>query len=142
MSAIDSHEASLDALAAAQEHAGAVRDACEQLLAHFRALDTPAVVETVALTALEPTKRLEEGVVARSITIYNPSPSIVFMGYQGGKATVEARAWSVPPGSMLTLPILAEDLEFGAEAAELAVGDVVFMVLRHSTVKDPFFGAL
>jgi hypothetical protein len=142
VSDVDTHPASIEALAATQEHAAGVRSAVEQLLAHLRSLDTPATPETVALTAALPTKRLEAGIAARSIGIYNPSPSIVYMGYGGGKPTVDSRAWSVPPGSALVLPILAEDLEFGAEAAELAAGDVVFMVLRYKTVQPFFFGAL
>jgi hypothetical protein len=138
----DPHPQSLDALAQSQEHAHAIREACEQLLGHFRELRTPSSVEVVALTASEPFKRLEAGTAALSITLYNPSPSIVYMGYAGGSAKPEARPWSLPPSSMLTLSVPGEDLEFGAEAAQLALGDVVFFVLRHKQVMDPFFGGV
>jgi hypothetical protein len=142
MTAIDTHPASIEALAATQEHAAGVRTAVEQLLELLRAQDTPATFETVELTAAAPTGRLEAGVVARSIGVYNPSPSIVYMGYGGGRASAEARAWSVPPAGALVLPILGEDLEFGAEATALALGAVVFQVLRFATVQPFFFGAL
>lgn len=142
MSAVDPHAASLEALALTQEHAAGVRHACEQLLERIAALDTPAIVETVVLTATDPTERLEAGRAARSIAIYNPSPSKVYMGFGGGKPSEEARAWSVPPSAALVLPILGEDLEFGAEAGELALGDVVFHVLRFRSVQPFFFGAL
>jgi hypothetical protein len=136
------HPQAMDAFAQQLEHARQIRDACEQLLHHFRKLTTPSIPETVALTATEPTHRLEAGSPSPSITLFNPSPSIVYMGYAGGKANADARAWPCPPSSMLTLPVNAEDLEFGAEAAQLAAGDVVFFVLRNTVVFAPFFGGL
>jgi hypothetical protein len=111
----------IDALAQSQEHAAAIRAATEHLHRLFAAYDLPSIPETIALTA---------------------SPSIVYMGYAGGRASAEARAWSIPPGSMLTLPVRGEDLEFGAEADQLADGDVVFFMLRHQQVFPPFFGTI
>jgi hypothetical protein len=136
------HPQSLDAYAQQLDHARGIREACEQLLHHFRKLTTPSIPETVALTATEPTHRLEAGSPSPSITLFNPSPSIVYMGYAGGRARPDARPWTCPPSSMLTLPINAEDLEFGAEADQLAAGDVVFFVLRNAVVFPPFFGGL
>jgi hypothetical protein len=136
------HPQALDAFAQQLEHARSIREACEQLLGHFRQLSAPSSVETIGLTATEATKRLEAGSAAASLTIFNPSPSIVYMGYAGGRARADARPWTVPPSSMLTLPVRGEDLEFGAEAAQLAAGDVVFFVLRHQVVFAPFFGGL
>jgi hypothetical protein len=132
----------IDALAQSQEHAAAIRAATEHLHRLFAAYDLPSIPETIALTATKPTERSEASAAAKSITIFNPSPSIVYMGYAGGRASAEARAWSIPPGSMLTLPVRGEDLEFGAEADQLADGDVVFFMLRHQQVFPPFFGTI
>jgi hypothetical protein len=138
----DPNDAALAALGSAQEHAYQTRLAVEQLAELFRRVDTPARLNTVVLTQTEPIKRDETATSSLSIGVYNPSPVKVFWGIAGGKASQDARAPSQPPSSLLVLPVAVEDLELGANAADLAAGDAVLYVLRFDTVQPAFLGVL
>lgn len=130
------------ALAATQEHSQAVRQACERIEAWLEALSLPAIPRTHALKATDFNQRGEAGHYSRSIGVYNPSPATVYLGIAGGKATLDARAWSIPGNAALILPISVEDYEIGADPADLPDGDAVVFVLRFEAVQPFFFGAL
>lgn len=136
---VDPTEAALAALGGVQERTEQLGDLLRDFLELERRRQQPAVPKTIVLKQTQPIVRDEVAVPSMSIGVLNPSPVVVFIGISGGKASREAQAPSVPPGGGLVLPISAEDLEIGANPADLAAGDAVLYLLRFDTVQPFYF---
>lgn len=79
---------------------------------------------------------------AKSIGILNPTGIAIFVGIGGISATPTSRAPSVPPASLMVLPVLTRNLELGADPAILLASTAVVYVLRYVTVQPAFVGAM
>lgn len=117
-------------------------ESMEELLERIAELDElerrPASIRTIVLTAERPVFRddVGEGQEAMSIGVINPSAATIYLGV-GGSARAGARVPEVPPRTAIVLPVAAEDLELGADVADLDVAAVV-QLLRFPT-PQPFF---
>lgn len=103
----------------------------------------PAEYTVVRLTADRPQRRDDRAHPAsKSIGLYNPSAATIYLAVGGGEAKPNKNAFSVPPNAAVVLPVAAEDVELGADAAALAGGDAVVFLFRFRAVQALFFGAL
>ncbi|MFL5901251.1 MAG: hypothetical protein ACJ75S_08650 [Solirubrobacterales bacterium] len=104
-------------------------------------LGEPAQLTVAVLTASVPVKMQDErGITTASVGILNPTGARVLLGIGGERASSQARAISVPPESLMVLPIAAGDLEIGTED-NLEAGDAVVYVFRYRTVQAAFLGS-
>lgn len=105
-------------------------------------LASPAQLSTVVLDASAPVKMADERQVrTASIGIWNPGDFTVLLGLGGGRATIAAQAWQVPPQSLMVIPVAAGDVEIGTEDS-LAAGPAVVHLLRYNTVQPAFLGVV
>lgn len=72
---------------------------------------------------------------AKSIGVLNVGPTPVFIGIGGVSATANSGAPQCPAQAALTLPVLAQDLEFGCDPAVLAGNTATIYVFRFLTLQ-------
>jgi hypothetical protein len=125
-----------------QAHMADVRTLHEQLYGAISRLLEPADLHTVVLTPTEPTKGDRGAVDTPSLSIgfLNPNNIAIAAGLSGGSATAAARAVTVPPNSLLVLPIAVAQLELGARPADLGADNAVVFVLRFKQVQPAYLG--
>lgn len=105
-------------------------------------LHEPAQPVHVSLTKATPRKTVREhGMTTASIGILNPTAVVILIGIGGAVASSQARAISVPPQSLLVLPVSAGDVEIATEA-ELGEDTAVVHVFRYRTVQSAFLGGV
>lgn len=135
-------EDALAALAGAQEHSLATLKLVQELRCMIGAQNTPPRVTPFALSAAQPVHTEEVRHAFASFTVVNPTSAPVFLGIDGTLTAREGnRTPSVPPQSLLTLPIPVERLDLGAAASDLVTGDVVGWLLLHHSIQTPFLGS-
>ncbi len=136
-----SPEEALAALGSAQEHAAATHQLIRELREELRAERTPPNCHPFALSAGTPVQTFENRNAFASFTVVNPTDVVLYLGIDG---TLDARPGnrtpSVPPRSVLTLPIAVERIDLGADPADLASGDVVGWLFLHPTILPPHLG--
>ncbi len=124
-----------------QDELSQLRRAVDLLRELAEPLGEPAQLTMVALTEAEPVKMQDErGINTASIGILNPSGVRVLVGVGGEQASSQARAITVPPESLMVLPVAAGDVELGTEDS-LEEGDAVIYILRYATVQSAFLGS-
>lgn len=137
-----SPEEALAALGSAQEYAATTHQLVRELCEELRAERTPPRVTPYTLSAADPVFRDETRFACASFTVVNPTSVPVLLGIDGALDPRPGnRTPSVPPQSLLTLPIPAEALWLGADPALLATGDAVGWLIRHHTIQTPFLGS-
>jgi hypothetical protein len=133
------NDAALNAIAEAREAALLARTATEHLLEIAERADQPAHVVTVRLTAtkLVDTTARQRG---RSIGVYNPTSARIYLGIGGQSANAAGGSPSCPPNSLLVLPVTVDTIEVGVDAADVAAGDAVVLLLFFPSVQPAFLG--
>lgn len=131
----------LDRHAQEQRTHHAVREAAGKFAAHMEDLRCNADLRTVVLTANAPTQTDMSGTRAVSIGVLNPNAITVYWGIGGATPKPGQRAIAQPAKSLLVLPLSADDLDFGAAPADLAVADAPLFVMRFATAQPCFLGA-
>ncbi|MEA2664889.1 MAG: hypothetical protein QOI11_1833, partial [Candidatus Eremiobacteraeota bacterium] len=94
-----SDDAALQALGDIQRTTHAHHNAVSELLAIWRAANEPPLLSFVELDAATPSRHFETSETFRSLSVYNPTPAPLFLGFQGAAARASSRALSVPPTS-------------------------------------------
>ena len=102
----------------------------------------PASLSTVTLKAAQPQVTSDSKDGSRSVGVLNPTPITIYVGIGGAQARAGADAISVPPTSVLVLPVYAEDFVVGAADADLAAGDAVVHLFRFQAVQPLFLGSI
>jgi hypothetical protein len=141
------HEAAMHAAQAAQSAAVDSRELLRELLEQTRLRNKPAEWERIVLTQTNPVYEWVGAVDAptQSFGLYNPAPIPVYLGLGGGTPTIVAGAPSVPPRSLVVLPVSITSIEVGvdpSDQASLAAGDAVLFGMRFATVQQPYMEAL
>jgi hypothetical protein len=75
-----------------------------------------------------------------SVTVLNPNPTPIFLGFAGASAVVGSRSPSVPANGMLTIPLHEWDLRLGCDPAAVVASPAPVYVWFHRTVQAPFVG--
>lgn len=128
-------------LITSQRTALSTQEAVDRLVKLTQDREKPARLSSLTLTAASPMQNDDVGEDSRSFGVYNPSDVTVYLG-QGMPARPGVGALSVPPRSLLVLPVPAAGIDVGADPIELAAGAVTVWLLRYSTVQAAFLGAI
>jgi hypothetical protein len=134
------NDAALNAIAEARLAAELARTAVDDLLELFRRADTPADMVVVTLTAAEPVKLPRAH--GKSVGILNPTSAPVFLGVGGASASAAGRSPSCPAKSAITLPIYANQIEIGANPADVAAGDLTVYAFFFESVQPLSLGGV
>jgi hypothetical protein len=140
------HEAALHAAQAAQSAAIDARDALRQLLEIEDRRNEPAEHERIHLSAAQPTREWHPQVDAPtlSIAILNPAAVPIYLGVGNATASATAGAISVPPSSLLVLPLAIAAIEVGVDqgdaATAFAAGELIVYGFRYRSVQPAFLG--
>lgn len=113
----------------------------EELHEILKRQQQPPEIRLLEFTLAVPQVRVDPTRPSLSISVLNPSAATILVGI-GSAASVSSRAISVRPGSMLTLPVSADQFELAVDPAELAGGPVVAYLLRYDSVQPAFVGGL
>jgi hypothetical protein len=130
-------------LVTVQRHHHDNHELLKLLREHLQAAARPARMRgPYRLNAAAPMVRDDVGHESPSFGIYNPNAVSVYLGL-GAIPRPGAATMSVPPNSLVVLPLAAGDIDLGVDPTDpLLVGDAVVLVLRFDVVQPAFLGAL
>jgi hypothetical protein len=138
---ITPQRAALEAIAHTREAALFMHSAAEKLLEISEAQNTPPEYRAVLLSAAAPVATDRSKWEAKSIAVLNPTSIRIYIGVGGNSASAAGRSPSVPPNTLMVLPIRDYDVELGVDPADqgaLAAGTAVVFLFRYQSVQAAY----
>jgi hypothetical protein len=134
----------MHAAQAAQSAAVDARDQLREIRDLFDRRDQPADFRRFMFTAANPVRTWHNHVEAptQSFGVYNPTLLTVMVGIGGGSAVSTNEPLTVPPTSLVVMPIALAAVEIGVDPLDpnLGANTAVVFGFRWTTVRDAFLG--